>query len=285
MKIYKKGKIKMSSISGLSDMLTNLESSIESLKNELENNISSAIKLIVQTSGNEFEVVYTNLRSFTTSQSKTIEKDFDDIEKLFKDVADNIERVSERAFHTFVNKTEDELAKIETTTTNALNSIRSASNFIRTEIASGIRASITDAKNEFNSIKDSFTTEVKKVSDDIINKTRSVVTEVKNGTITDIEKLNKFRERIDEDIENKFRDVESVLSKAKNQAEKELDGITKLVIEETKKLESKVSSLKSDIRAVSIYIAIASLIAGAAAALTIVALKERQYTAKLEKKK
>lgn len=275
---------KMSVISGLGDMISNLEDAITKEKDRLEKDIQSALNFIISRSETDFKNLYGEIETFTKNQGSAIEKDFEDIETLFEDIGKKIERTADEAYHTFVSKAESELAKIENSATKALNDIETASNYIRTKAPQELRSVISSAKNEFDAIRNAFISEIAKISGDIISKTKLLLEEIKNGTINDIEKLNSLRKSIDGELSSKFKDIEDVFSKIKNGAEKELDAITKLVVEEGKKLESKISNLKSDLRAGAIYVSIAAVLVGAAAALMIVALKERQHTLELEEK-
>ena len=267
----------MSIVSGLSDMLSDLENGITKIKDTFEKDSSSALKSLVTTTESNFRDFFNDVEQFTRNQGSAIEKDFSDIEKLFEDVAKKIEKTSEEAYHTFINKTENELSKIEKTSKDFLDEIGTSSNYIRKKASGEIRSAIDSTRKEFEEIKKAFTNEIEKISNDIIEKTKAAVNFVKNDASNDLEKLNSFRKSVEDDIEEKFRDVENVFSRVKNTAEKELDVISNLVGKEVKKLEERVGNMKDNLQKGAMYLGIAAVIVGLGGAIALIALKEKRY--------
>lgn len=267
----------MTAVNGLSDLLSDLQDSITKEKNRLEKDIQTAINFIVSRSETDFRNLYSEVETFTKNQDSSIEKRFDKIETLFDDVGKKIERTADQAFHTFVTKAESELAKIENASNKALSDIETTSNYLRTKAAQEIRSALTLARSDFDEIKKIFTSEIKKVSDDIVSRTKLALEEIRNDATDDFEKLNAFRRTVDGELSAKSKDVENLFTAIKSSAEKELDSISTLVVSETKKVEEKVKTLKGNIEKAAIYVSIASVFVAIAASLIIVAEKEKRY--------
>jgi len=275
----------MTSFSGVSGLLTDLENSMDSIKRTFERDAEASIKLITRTSEEGYRAMEIPIRDFLISQKNSVEADFKEIEKIFDDVKNLIERTADKAFNTLVEKTDSELQKFEHSSENTINEIRNASKFMRTEVGEKIRSAIKSARDEFISMKNIFSSDIENISNEIVEKTRSVINEIKRDSQSDINKLNSFRETVDDEITSKFKNIEKSFDNVKKTAERELDSITILVTTEGKKLEKKVEEAVSAMYSGSVYLGIAAVLLGGVIALGIIYEKEKQYTIKINKKK
>lgn len=271
----------MSIVSGLSDLLSDLQKAILREKNKFENDARQTTDSMVSEVRTKFERIFNDLRNFKNHQENLLKQDFDDVKSLFDDIEAQIVGTADKAFHTIETGIESEFKKIDTFASTSIGKIETTSKDIRTKIASEISNAIAKAKSDFIKIKDDFKKDIETVSKDIITKTRDAVSVIKESATDDLTTVNDFRKSIDSDIEKRFDEVRQTFTNIKNIAQKELESISEIVRGEVENMEKKIKKLSTDVKATSFYIGLSVLMVAIAASLVIIAEKEKRYNRKL----
>lgn len=267
----------MSIVSGLSDLLSDLQNAISKEKEKFERDAEQTTDSMVSAVKRKFDPIFNDLRNFKNQQESYLKQDFDDIKTLFDDVEAQIQSTTDKAFHTFESNLESEFKKIDTLASTSVGKIETASKDIRTKIASEIANAMAKAKSDFIKIKDDFKKDIEAVSKDIITKTRDAIAVIKQSASDDLTTVNDFRKTVDDEIEKKFGEVRKTFANIKHDAQKELDSISSIVHGEIEAMEKRIKKLSGDVKAASFYIGISVLMVAIAASLVIVAEKERRY--------
>lgn len=270
----------MSIVSGLSDLLSDLQNAISKEKQKFERDAQQTTDSMVLEVKKKFEPIFTDLRNFKNQQESFLKQDFDEIKTIFDDVEAQIQGTADRAFHTFESNLESEFKKIDTLASTSVGKIETASKDIRTKIALEISNAIAKAKSDFTKIKDDFKKDIETVSKDIITKTRDTIAIIKQSASDDLTTINDFKKSIDSEIEQKFGEVKKTFTDIKNDAHNELDSISTFVRGEVETMEKRIKKLSGDVKATSFYIGLSVLMVAIAASLIIIAEKEKRYNRK-----
>jgi hypothetical protein len=272
----------MSIFTGLNQMLNSLTNGINNEKDRLIRDTDDTIKRMGVLARSEFDKLFNDVANFLTTSGDGIKKDFENLESIYDEMEKKIETAGLKAVHGFIDRAEDEIQKIESTTNTALREIHSATHYIRSEAYNETINAVDAARKDIARLKKDFEESIIEISKNIIGKTKNGIDDIKNSASADISKLNSLRTEIDGEIEAKFGDVKALLIKAKNSAEKELDGIASLVRSEVQILEKRVKKMADTTETIMNYLAIAILTLGGTAAIGIVLYKMRRDALKLE---
>lgn len=274
--------IKMSVFTGLNQMLNSLTNGINNERDRLIRDTDNTIKGMSSLARSEFDKLFNDISDFLSSTGDGIKKDFENLEGIYDEMEKKIETAGLKAVHGFIDRAEDEIQKIESTTNAALRDIHKATDYIRTEAYNETINAVDAARKDIAKLKKDFDDSIIAISKNIIKKTKDGIDDIKNSATADIAKLNSLRTQIDGEIEEKFGDVKALLIKAKNSAEKELDSIATLVRSEVQILEKRVKKMADTTDKIMNYLAAAVLAVGGTAAIGIVLYKMRRDALKLE---
>jgi ElaB/YqjD/DUF883 family membrane-anchored ribosome-binding protein len=254
----------MSILNGMTTMITQLKSSIDSEKDRLERDLSSSIRNIVTGTTKEFSDMFDDLREGMKDVEQFVEKDFVAMEKLLDKVVKKIESTAEKEYHGFEKKVDTVITDIENSGKSAIAGVEEATEYIRTKAYQDFDAAITLARKDFDAARDFFRNEIESLASSLVSKTKSGIRLIVSDAKDDLEKVNTLRKNIDDELKSKVEEIGHEISHVKDKAMSDLDRMIGFMRKEMVALETKVKALKSDLKTTSTYVAGTAVVASAA---------------------
>ena len=263
----------MSVVSGIGNIITTIENSVDSEIRKLESDIDSAVTKFGTSFKQGFENIFTAIKNEAIDLKGDVVTDFKEFETLIENLTGKMETVAEKLFHDFTGKSNDALDKVHNAVTEASSFVASSTKYLRNDMRTGIEGVITDAKNEFVKIETSFRQQIVKRANELMSVTKDGVNFIVSGARTDLHDIENLKDKIENDIEIVITDIKDGLVKIKNDIENQLDELIRLTKEELEKMEKKIVELKNTVDKITERAAVVSLIVAGSLAAGIILYK------------
>lgn len=266
----------MSALQGISQIIQQLRSAIGSEKDRLEKDLESSIRRIVSDTSNAYKTVFDDIMSALQSSGEIVKSDVEMIDSAVASVIKKMEAAAEGAFSTFKRDVEGTMTKLKGIAADAIQGVSNATAYIRNSAYEEFDAAISKARADFDAFKTRFKDTIAAIGVDVISKTKAGVAAIVSSMQSDIDRLKKMKDTIENDISMKFEEVKVDLVALKDAASKDMERIVGFIRNELDKLETRVDKMAAKVDRIGYVFTGVAIVVSIAASTLIIADAKRE---------
>lgn len=257
----------MSVVSDIGNVVTSIKNSIDSEVSKLGSDIGGAVTTFASEFSSELETIFNRIKSEGVDLKQDVTHDFNEFRQIIDDLGKKIETTADTFYNDFIRKSKAELAKVENTTSAAVNTVRNTTEYIRNGMRSDVENLLIKARTDFITIEQDFRQSIANRANTLISVTKTGISDIVGDAKTTLDDIDKLKNDIRNEIETLVDDAKIGLESFKNDIRDQLSTLYALVQELIEDLERRVEEVKN--KAIEITERVAVVTFGVALVLSV----------------
>jgi len=254
----------------MTQIVTQLRSSIDNEEARLEKDLTSGIQKVVGDTTAAYQVVFSDIISALQTSGEIVSGDLTKIETGLATVISTMESTAESVYATFTNNIEEAMTKLKGIAGDAITGVSDATSYLRNGAYQEFDAAIAKARSDFDGFKTRFTDTIAALGQTIISKTKAAVDSIVSSAQSDIDRLKTMKNTIESDVGTVLSDIRADLEKVKAKATADMERIVSFIENGLDKLEKRVEGMAAKVNRLGTIIAGVSIAVAAAAGVYLI---------------